>query len=477
MSQSLKLHLQATADLLRHYGRVIRHLWAIRKQLDPVPRLAHEAEFLPAALSLQETPPSPAPRIAMWLIMSFFGLALLWSIFGKVDITATAQGKIIPGDRVKLIQPIETASVRAIHVTEGQFVKAGDVLVELDATVAQADAEKTQEDLVSARLQAIRASALLTAIRNKTSPKAEWPDDVSKSRIAQDEQVLQGQYDDFVAKERRIEADIARREAELQTAKALVAKLEQTAPLASRRAEDLGKLVEQGFVSKHGFYDREQVRMEQAGDLAAQRARLGELTAGIAQGRADLAALIAETKRVASESYNESSQRAASYAQEHTKALSRNRLMTLTAPVDGTVQQLALHTIGGVVTPAQPLMSIVPQESDLEVEAFIENKDVGFVSEGQEAQAKLETFLYTKYGTIPATVTHVSHDAIQDEKRGLIYSARVRLSKSSLDVDGRNINLSPGMNTTVEIKTGQRRVIEFLLSPLQRHVSEAGRER
>jgi hemolysin D len=151
--------------------------------------------------------------------------------------------------------------------------------------------------------------------------------------------------------------------------------------------------------------------------------------------------------------------------------------MQLTSPVDGTVQQLAVHTIGGVVTPAQPLMMIVPRDNPLEVEAFIENKDIGFVRPGQEAQVKVETFQYTKYGTIEAKVTSVSLDAINDEKRGLIYSTRVKMARSALRVEGTEVDLSPGMAVSVEIKTGKRRLIEYFLSPLIQHAGESLRER
>ncbi len=155
----------------------------------------------------------------------------------------------------------------------------------------------------------------------------------------------------------------------------------------------------------------------------------------------------------------------------------RSALPPLASPVDGTVQQLSVHTEGGVVTEAQPLMVIVPSDNPLEVEAFFENKDIGFVKAGQEAEVKIETFQYTKYGTIDAEVSSVSHDAINDEKRGLIYSSRVRMARTRLMVDGTEVGLSPGMAVTVEVKTGQRRVIEYFLAPLLQHTSESLRER
>ena len=165
-----RIHTQALRDLWQRYSAIFRAVWAQRKQLDPAPRLPHEAAFLPAALELQETPVSPAPRIAMWMIISFAALALLWSIFGRIDVVATAQGKIVPSDRTKVIQPLETAMVKAIHVSDGQTVKAGDVLIELDATNAQADTTRTANDELTARLQALRAQALLASLTSGKVP-------------------------------------------------------------------------------------------------------------------------------------------------------------------------------------------------------------------------------------------------------------------------------------------------------------------
>ena len=233
----------------------------------------------------------------------------------------------------------------------------------------------------------------------------------------------------------------------------------------------------QNFVSRHGYLEREQERIEQEADLANQRSRLREIEATLREVQGQRQALMAETRRATLDSTTEAQQRLDALGQEWKKADSRGRLMRLTSPVDGTVQQLVVHTEGGVVTEAQPLMVIVPSDNPLEVEAFFENKDIGFVKTGQEAEVKIETFQYTKYGTLDAEVSSVSHDAINDEKRGLIYSSRVRMAKTTLMVDGTEVSLSPGMAVTVEVKTGQRRVIEYFLAPLLQHTSESLRER
>lgn len=472
-----KLRYQAFSDLLSRYGSVFRYTWARCSELDSPPRLAHEAQFLPAALALQETPPSPAPRVTMWTLIVFAALALLWAIFGRIDVVASAQGKIIPSDKTKIIQPLETATVHAIHVRDGQFVKAGEVLVELDATTTTADQARLRNDLIVARLQVARAEAILVAISSGRQPNIKRIPGIEAPRVREAELQLMGLYSEYIAKLNRVDADIARREAEIRSTREIISKLEQTAPIARQRADDFKRLVDQNFVSRHGYLEKEQIRIEQEGDLATQRSRLGELEAALRETRGEKAAIVAETRRVSLDSLNEGRQKAATFEQELLKADTRNRLMRLTAPVDGTVQQLAIHTRGGVVTPAQALMLIVPKDDPVEVEAFIENKDIGFVKPEQEAEIKIETFQFTRYGTIHGEVISVSHDAIEDEKRGLIYSARVRMERSSMRVDGTDVRLSPGMAVTVEVKTGKRRVIEYFLSPLIQATSESMRER
>jgi len=478
---SSRLRLQATADLLRRYGTVLRHAWQHRAEMTSPERLSHEAQFLPAALALQETPPSPAPRVTMRLIVAFAALALLWAIFGRIEVVASAQGKVVPNGRTKTIQAFETATVQAIHVTDGQAVQAGDVLIELDATMAQADVERVRSDLAAARLQMERGRALLAALKEHAEPMAHpelvRPEGAGDAAFAESQHLLAGQLGEYIARRDRIGAEIARREAEQRSTRELVRKLEQTVPIARQRARDFKHLAEDDFVSRHSYLEREQTRIEQEADLANQRSRMREIEAGLREALGQRAELTAETRRIAQDSITDGQQKATALEQELLKADSRGRLMRLTSPVDGTVQQLTAHTVGGVVTAAQPVMLIVPHDYPLEVEAFIENKDIGFVRAGQNAEVKVETFQYTKYGTIPATVESVSHDAINDEKRGLIFSVRVKMARSTINVDGAEVALGPGMAVTVEIKTDRRRVIEYFLSPLIQHTSESLRER
>jgi len=470
------MKLRAVFDLVGRYARITRHAWRARKAGEGPKLQRHEADFLPAALALRDTPVHPAPRVAMWIIMLFALLALLWATLGQIDIVATAPGKIIPNGRTKVIQPMETARVAAIHVRDGQKVRAGQVLIELDATQAGADSTRLSEDLLAEHLATARARAMLAAMAGG-KPVLEALPGVGAAKLADEARLLEGEFQEYQARLNRLSAEIERRQAELRTTREMVAKLVQTAPIARGRAEDYKGLVQQNFVSRHGFLEKEQAAIELERDLATQRARQEEIQATLVESIRQREALVAETRRATLAQLHEAQARASGLGQEVVKARDRNRHMRLTAPVEGTVQQLAVHTVGGVVTSAQPLLVVVPEENALEVEAMLQNKDVGFVREGQPVEIKVETFPFTKYGVIPGEVVQVSSDAIQDEKLGLYYAARVRMHRTTLRVDGRNVNLGPGMAVTAEVKTGRRRVIEYFLSPLIQYGQESLRER
>jgi hemolysin D len=451
-------------ELLARYRAMFSAAWQARAQLAGPARLADEAAFLPAALSLQDTPVHPAPRRFAYSIMALFIIALLWAILGKVDIVAVAPGRIVVSDRTKLVQPLERSVVRRVLVDDGDRVQAGQPLVELDATIASADKASADEQVKSAQTDALRARALLHALAvSQRQPNAEFPAHWPAADVASARAQLTAEWSDITAKLAKSASEISHREAEIGTTREMIRKLEATIPLARQRENDLTKLAEEGYAPVHTGQDKTRERMEMERDLATQRARLLEAQAALRESGSAREAQ-ADFKHQQS-------------SQDQAKAAQREKLTVLTAPVAGTVQQLAIHTAGGVVTDAQALMVIVPDGAQVTAEVTMENKDVGFVNPGQAAEIKLETFPYTRYGTVPASVSRVSADAVNDEKRGALFPAMLTLNTAQIDIDGKPIRLSPGMNLTAEIKTGQRRVIEFLLSPIQRAGNESLRER
>lgn len=455
-------------ELLARYRSVFAAAWAARDELAGPTRLANEAAFLPAALEIQETPVHPAPRRAAWLILALFSAALAWSVLGQVDIVAVAQGRIVVSDRTKVVQPLEAGVIRAIHVRDGDKVTAGQLLIELDPTSATADRLGVEEQRRTAAQEAARATALLTALRGGSLPTLQ-------DRAAQTQMVAE--WADISARQARLQAEQTRREAEIGTVREVVAKLQATLPLVRQRETDFKALTEQGFVAGHAGQDRTRERIEVERDLATQLARLKETEAALAESRQAKAAYLAETQRALSDRQAKATQDGAQLAQQGAKTAQREQFTRLTSPVAGTVQQLAVYSTGGVVTPAQTLMVIVPDGAEVLAEVVIDNKDIGFVSAGQKAEVKVETFSFTRYGTVPATVTWVTADAVNDEKRGAIFPATLRLGRAELDVNGKWVKLAPGMQVTAEVKTGRRRALDYLLSPVKEALHDSAKER
>lgn len=466
-------------ELLARYRAIFKAAWDHREELAGPKRMMDERAFLPAALALQETPPHPAPRRAIIAICALFTAALLWACFGQIDIVAVAQGRVIVSQRSKTIQPLETSVVKAIHVKDGAKVKAGDLLIELDSTLTAADSARVGEERSSATSEALRSQALLGALSHGGLPSlnAQALQGLTPADRASAQTQLQSEWADISAKLAKYAAETARRKAEIATAEQLVAKLQTTLPLAQQREKDFKSLTDQGFVASHAGQDRTRERIELERDLATAQAKLQEAKAALIETEQGLNAYRAETQRTLKDREAQAGLKTRQLAEEGTKADKRNQLTRLTAPVDGTVQQLAIHTAGGVVTPAQVLLVLVPDDAEVTAEVVLENKDVGFVRNGQEATIKLETFPYTRYGTVQAQVHSITADAVQDEKRGAIFPATLVLNQSAINVDGKRIKLAPGMNLTAEIKTGKRRVIDYLLSPVQQHLDESLKER
>jgi len=433
-------------------------------------RSQDELEFLPAALEIQDTPPNPAGRALMWCLVAIVTATILWASLGHIDIVAVAPGKLIPGDRMKVIQPLATGQVRAIYARDGQKVRAGEVLIELDSTLAEADRDRLTEQLRNDEAALARQRAFANWL---ATGKAATKDLTAGLQHAFFNQLVA----EHRAKLAAIDQSLERRRAERESTAMLVEKGERTLPLISALAMSIAKLASNNLVAKNSHLEIEQERIEAEQDLAAQRANLLSISAGINEQVEQRATTHAEAQRVASQAIEELEHRVSALQQEVLKAKAITGQQTLTSPVDGVVQQLKVHTIGGVVTPAEQLMVIVPNGQALEVEALVLNRDIGFVTEGQYATVKVDAFPFTRYGALNGDLITVSKDAASDDKLGLIYPSRLRLEKTSMFIDAKNVDLSPGMAVTVEIKTGHRRLIEYFLSPLIQVADESVRER
>ena len=462
-----------------------------------------DQEFLPAAVSILETPASPVRIGLLWAICLLLAFAILFGFFGHIDILAVAQGKIQPTGRVKTIQPIETGWVVAIHVENGQHVKAGEVLVELDPAEAVADEQASLSALASYKAERLRRRAALAAAEStldSKTPKIAWPEDIPQAIREREQRVLEGDLRQLRVSAQSYDAQIAQKKDEehrlentVQAEQALIDTLQQR--VAMRKG-----LLARGSTPKAAVLDAMESLQTQETQLATQRGQLLEARAAqrvLEQERQKtIETFIAENGQKLSEAERQIDDLEQKFAKAHVKT----GHMTLVSPISGTVLGLSVTTKNQVLTTSEELMRIVPDDAGLEIEAYLENKDMGFVSTGQPAIVKIESFPFTRFGTLDATVTRVAHDAIPlpdaqstegnpakppkndyfagaQRVQNLYFPVTLRAQKASMSIDGAEIPLSPGMSVTVEIKTGKRRILEYVFSPLVETASRAMRER
>ena len=438
-----------------------------------------ERDFLPAVLEIQEKPPSPAGRWTLRSILLAFAAAVIWAVCGRVDIVAVAQGKIIPAGSIKAVQPAQLGIVRELYVTEGERVTAGQLLIELDPTVNDADRVRLEGRIGAASGERKRLRFFADAIEQGRAPV---PFESNGGGISGGEDRLQGrilvdQWEEYLAVRRLAQEELAANDAEQGAGKATLEKLRSILPLVTERATATKKMADRDLAPRLQWNELEQQRIETARQIDILANRQRQLVANAGRIEQDLKVQLARMRKAVHMRIAELDAELSGLEQDLVKAKTLTSRQRLTSPVTGTVHQLAVHTIGGVVKPAETLLWIVPDDTELEVEAWINNRDIGFVKTDDAVEVKVETFPFTKYGTLAGRLADISHDAVSDETHGLVYKARVLLERTDIEVDGREMKLEPGMAVTAEIKTGNRRLVEFLMSPLLRYRDEFAHER
>ena len=430
----------------------------------------HELDFLPAALEIQERPPSPAARVLALALVVLVAAAGSWAWLGRLDVVAVARGRLVAVGQSKVVQAPEAGIVRAVHVRDGTAVRGGDVLVELDPTVSHADEARLAAELGVARLHAARLRALLSG------EELAEPRDADVTAAALHRELLRDQL--AGQRDRMAVAALAvrRHEAALAAARATVARLEALVDIQTERASAFRRLLDQELVAPLQFLEVEERRVDRVQELAVERERLRQEQAALAEAERQRDGLGAEVGRIQLAELADWEARAAALEQERVKAARRRAVQRIRAPDAGIVQELALRGPGAVVTPAQPLLVLVPVGTGLELEAWIENKDAGLIEAGQAAEVKVDSFPFTRHGTIPGHLVRMSPDAVAREGQGLVYAGRIALARDTVRLNGRELPLAPGMLATAEIAVGRRRVAEYFLSPVLRWSYESLRE-
>lgn len=463
----MRMKLQKLMDKLRLQSREPKKLTLADKLSDT------ELEFLPGALEVVESPPSPIGRALAWILISLFTVAILWAIFGKVDEVAVAPGKLIPTGYTKTIQAEDKGVVKAIYVKDGSKVKAGEILIELDTTFTAADLARLEKERAYFQLELSRLFA--EQVGEIFSPEANA--NVDPQDVQSQLHLYKMRMNEFQSKAAAANQMVKQAQAALDIAEVTKRKLAAQLEIATDKEQKMLELFQQGAESNFRYQDYRERRMTLHEELSAQYTEIVKATHAVQQSRESLQSIVDERERDIATKVVEDRRQLKNIEEELKKAQEKHRLSVITAPIDGTVQQLAMHTIGGIVTSAQPLMLIVPGGEKLEVEAWVANKDIGFVYEGQTAEIKVETFNFQKFGTLSATLVKLSSDAIEDKDKGLVYRALLQADQDHVVVRGKKVYLSPGMAVTAEIKTRQKQVIEYFMDTFIKYKSEGLRER
>lgn len=460
-------------------------------------------EFLPAALEILDTPLSPIRTALSVTICAFALVALAWSYFGQIDIIAVAQGKIQPVGRTKIVQPLDTGKVLALHVSNGSRVHAGDVLINLDASEAKADESSLTVELQSLEGERNRRIAALDVAAKRapeTSPQLAWDADVPSSIRKREQRVLDGALGQLNATVASLSAQYEGKQAEGARLRDTIVAQDQLVGTLRERVDMRSTLLDKNAGSRAAVIDAQESLQKEGTTLAAQKGQIGEVAASLLLAQRDIDRTYSTFIADNADKLDEVDRRIDEDRQKLAKARIRTSEMTLKSPIDGIVIGLTVTSVGQVVTTGQQILQVVPHDSALEIEAYLPNGDIGFVKIDQTAVVKIESFPFTRYGTLVAHVTRVAEDAIpqadaelregnptsaaKDDMFGgsqrtqnLVYPVNLKLDKTVMDVDGRAIPLVPGMAVTVEIKTGTRRILEYLFSPVMQVATTAMKER
>lgn len=437
-------------------------IWTPWKKKEPK---TDSHEFKPLIVEIEEEPLNPLGRMIYWVIVSAIFFFSLWMYFGKVDVVVTARGKVIPTGEVKTIQPLTAGVVRKILIEPGMAVEKGQILMEIDPSEIDPELASMKDDLHQVELELMRLDALLGGTGFNPEPNGF------------EERLIQVQLDLYQAAKDRLQKQVRVKQEELrQYQERLAAQTEvhrQAAynhGVASDRHQRLEKVKD--LISKDDYQQARSEKQRFASEMMTSQDAIDEVLASIDRVQKEIDLIKEEERNRLLAELAEKRQRQVYLQGRIEQADFRSKRQQLRSPVKGRISQLLFHTVGGVVSPAERLATIVPDDSPLQIKAMVMNKDVGFLTQDMDVAIKIDTFEFQKYGMLDGKLLQVSTDSIEDERIGLVYEAYVHPLQTSLMVEGVDTAITPGMGVTAEMKVGKRRIIEFFIYPLIKYLDE-----
>ena len=406
-------------------------------------------EFKPLLSEIEETPVSPLGRFTFWTVTSL--------IIGKIDIVVTARGIVIPDGEAKIIQPLETGVIKEILVKEGDFVKKDELLVLIDTMTTDAQLKTIKENLKTSKQEAKRLEAQGVGINFNSD------NEIQKKLYDESLKALNSligvKNQEIKQIERQIDSNLAqKRDYENQL---------QSAIDREKRLSNVKDII--------AYNDLREAKDRTVGlreSVIRTEAEISRLQAQKRQVQNEIVQLKADFKAQKLENLAETNKRINELESNKEQIEFSNINQKITAPVDGYIDKLMIHTVGGVVTPAQELIALTPSDMPILIKAQVLNKDIGFIKEGMPVSIKIDTYDFQKYGLLHGEVKSISQNSIEDEDLGPVYEIYITPDENSMLIDGKKQKISAGMTLNAEIKIGKRRIIEFFIYPLIKYMDE-----
>ena len=431
-------------------------------------------DFVPSVVAAMDRPPRILSRLITWFIMLFAFIAVAWLYLAQIEIVVSAQGTIVPAGKIKVVQSVDEGIVVDIFVQDGQLVKQGDPLIQFDTTSSVADEAQLKMKLA-------RSKVTVQRLRMELGEEAEIGKDViiSGEVLEAERDAMESNEAAFADKVSLLELEINKNSASLGASEAEFGKLRMEVDHLNEKLNIKENQANMGLVAREQVDDIRFEIMSKKEDMTVLRQRINEQKVELETALEKITAAENDRRSKLFKELAEAEHELTSVYQEIVKAKEKISHKTLVAPVSGVVQELGINTIGGVVTRAQNLMNIVPEEMALELEAKILNKDIGFIRVDTPIKIKVDAFEFTRYGTLKGKIEWVGADAILDEQKGAIYPTRISMSELVMPnkVNDRLARVLPGMTATVDIVIGQRRLIEYFIGPILRYKDSSLRER
>ena len=462
-----------------------------QKGLGPI-----ERQFLPAALEVLETPPSPSSRIMAGAICAIALVGVLWAFYGRIDIVAVAAGKIVTQARTQVIQASESGVVKEIYIQPGQNVKRGDALIQLDVEAINAEMERARADQTQARLDIARLRAFVDPL---SEFDVEPLSDIDPLLVTRTRLQFEAQKMERDSRLSALDRERERHESELATAEVMLQKAKDILPLVQERADIRVKAAQIEFGSKLLSLEARQQLVDIQAEIRLQKFKISGAQSTLSALSNQREQIVAEMLKNAYNDFARALAQNSAATEALVKANRRLALSTIRAPLDGFVNQLNVRTLGGVVTPAQQLVLISPENSPLEVDVVVSNRDVAFIAQNQDVEVKVDAYPFTRYGLLKGHVIGFAQDSeaqanpnepgqVGSQRRAdqsayiegserLLYNVKISIEPETLKVDGKPAPLMSGMSVRAEIKTGARSIAEFLMAPLAEYMHQSLRER